>query len=408
MLTIAIRNLLRHKRRTAFVVILIGLGLASYVFYSGFFRGMMRDMLDGSIRASSGHVRIQAVEYARFQSLGSLPSLPSWQEDLGREVAQLERGSTLPRLVIAGMAVSARNSQGVQIIGGDIHSESANGQWGDKVVEGSAENCEKHCAVIGIKLAKRLGIQLGRKLVLYHPLADSQESGASVWRVRAIMDFGQRNLDEQAVFVPLHELQSSVGLQDQLSETLVLLPENVESTVWRDSHPQYAADGWRIETWQEANPPLQQMQGQMGMSMLIYLVVIVIAVVAGVFDTLLIAVYERFFEFGVLRSIGYTRTQLAGMILVESIVSCVIGVGLGLAIGLVAVLITAQSGISLGAFSEGLRYMGMPAIIKPVLHGGDIVMGVAVVMVSVIAVALYPALQAVRRPPLELLRNRGL
>lgn len=77
----------------------------------------------------------------------------------------------------------------------------------------------------------------------------------------------------------------------------------------------------------------------------------VVISVFGIVNTLLLSIYERTREVGMLRAIGTTRSQISGTVLIESVITAVIGGILGVALGLLAgwVVVKALQG-------EGLHY----------------------------------------------------
>jgi putative ABC transport system permease protein len=108
----------------------------------------------------------------------------------------------------------------------------------------------------------------------------------------------------------------------------------------------------------------------------------------GIVNTLVLTVFERTRELGMLRAIGMTRRQVRRMIRYESVITALIGAALGIALGIVL---------------AGLLVWRVDFIDFAVPLGQVIVFAVAAVIVGIIA-AIFPARRAARLNPLQALQ----
>ena len=131
---------------------------------------------------------------------------------------------------------------------------------------------------------------------------------------------------------------------------------------------------------------------------------IFVAMAFGIANVLLMAVFERVREIGVMMAVGLSRRRLVVTIIAESIVVTFIGVILGFTVALVTVA-ALQDGIDLSYFSEGLTAYGIGERIVPVLRVEDFTLPGAVALVTAAVASAWPALRAVRLRPAEAVRQ---
>ena len=125
----------------------------------------------------------------------------------------------------------------------------------------------------------------------------------------------------------------------------------------------------------------------------------------GIANALLMAVYERIREFGVLRSIGLKGTRLVLMILLEALLLTALGTIIGLAFGLGVVTWLGHTGIDLTLFSAALGEYGIGTTIHPRVSARDLISPIRLALVTALLAALWPALKAYRLRPAEALRH---
>jgi ABC-type antimicrobial peptide transport system permease subunit len=126
----------------------------------------------------------------------------------------------------------------------------------------------------------------------------------------------------------------------------------------------------------------------------------------GIINTTLMAVFERMREFGLLKALGMRPWWILRSVLMESFFILLMGVAAGNALALPLVYALGRYGIDLSAFSAGMEYAGMSAVIRPEIFAADLVLANAVVICLGVAVSAYPAARAARITPVEAM-SRG-
>ena len=128
----------------------------------------------------------------------------------------------------------------------------------------------------------------------------------------------------------------------------------------------------------------------------VFLLVIYIAVAFGIANTMIMSVFERVRELGILKAIGTRPGQLFNMVILESVMLAMIGMGLGGAVSGLTVWVWAKRGLDLSIFAEGMEAMGLGTVLYPVLTLENIVFSVAGAFIIAIVSAFYPAYRASR------------
>ena len=133
----------------------------------------------------------------------------------------------------------------------------------------------------------------------------------------------------------------------------------------------------------------------------IWFLAVFVAMGFGLVNTILMAVFERIREFGLMRSLGMRSHLVVAEVLTESFFLLVIGMAAGNLLGLASVWALSSGGIDLSAFSAGMEFVGMSRTVFPVVAGKDLATANITVFVMGLLVSLYPAVKAARITPVE-------
>ena len=205
---------------------------------------------------------------------------------------------------------------------------------------------------------------------------------------------------EAYAFVGRGTLQAMLGIGDQVSEVAVLGAD------YRDVEELYqrlnaaAGDQAEVLPWYELDRYLSSMLGMMDGFVLVWIVVIFLALSFGLVNTLVMAVFERVREIGLMMALGMKPGVILGQIIAESLML----LGIGLLIGDILAWATIQplrGGIDLSVVSEGMEMMGVGNVLTPSLQASDMVLATVVVLMLGFFASLSPAVRASRYHPVE-------
>jgi len=372
-----LRNLWRRKTRTALTLLGIAVGIASMVTLVALSRGIVSGYLEVTNRTDA-HVLIQAVqEKGQAITLGTgfdekildrLRSMPEVKSASG-VVYTMARMAILPMFIVFGYETDQRGISHFKIVEGATLDDRRSQRGGKPLLLGriAADNLKKG-------------------------VGDTVRLEQTTYRVVGIYETGTALEDAAAV----------ISLRD--AQVLANMPHQVIYVGLQLHHPDRAEQfKTRLE---RILPPDVEVAGTQAGSMMLEMldlldvyawgVAMIAALVGGVgmTNTVLMSVYERTREIGVLRAVGWSRWRVVRMVLAESLLLSLLGGGLGLGIGAALTWLAAHSPVMAGMASDRVpaQVMGQ-ALFATILLG----------MVG----GLYPAWHASRLAPVEALSYEG-
>jgi ABC-type lipoprotein release transport system permease subunit len=163
--------------------------------------------------------------------------------------------------------------------------------------------------------------------------------------------------------------------------------------------------GKEVLDWGELYPLLKEMEILMDYANYVFLLCVYIAVAFGIANTMVMSVFERVRELGILKAIGTRPGQLFNMVILECLMLALIGMGLGGVLTAVTMLAWKSHGLDLSLFAEGMEAMGLGTVLYPVLTLENIFFAIIMAFFIAIVSALYPALKASRLLVVEALQR---
>jgi ABC-type lipoprotein release transport system permease subunit len=405
--SVAWRNLWRHGRRTLITAAAMGVGVALCMSTIALQDGMFLQMFDVMVTDSLGHVQLHHPEYPGKRRLHD--TLPDGAALIAQAEAAPGVKGTAPRMMAFALAGGKEKSLGAQILGVSPAREADLTGIDDKVVDGAWLPADKGLkAVVGVDLADELDLSVGDELVLVGQ--DTYGGMASdLFAVVGIARSGRTAMDRSGVWVHLGDLQPFLALDDQFHELIVIGDDAEQSETLKGAIAALpAASGAQVRTWREADPSTASMIDMQDASAYILLGVVLSVSALGVLNTMLMSVFERIREFGVLRALGLKPGRLMSLVIVESLLLATLATGIGLAFGgvLDAWLVTQGIDFSVND-GQGLSFSGVTIdpVVKGVVRPFGIVVTVIAVYVVTLAAAIWPALRAARLEPVQAMRE---
>jgi len=399
------RNLWRHRRRTLITAAAMGLGIAMCMASIALQDGMYARLFDVMVTGSLGHVQLHHPDYpAKKRAHDTLPS------SVFEPIQQLEGVEQVaPRLYNFALAAGTESSAGAQLVGVSPGQEAGITGIDGKVEDGTwlADKAGLQ-AVVGVDLADELDLTPGSELVLVGQDAYGGMAN-DLFTVVGIVRTGQTALDRTGVWVHLTDLQTFTAMDDRVHEVLVVGHDVEGAHALKDAVAQLPSSAEAlVRSWDEANPQAAQMMGMQDVGAFIMLGIVLSVAALGVLNTMLMSVFERVREFGVLRAIGLAPRQLMVLVVTESMLLATVAAVMGLTMGglLDAWLVTHGIEFSVDG-GKGLTYAGVT--LDPVMKGmvrpqGIVITVVTVYLVTLLA-AVWPAIRAARLEPVEAMRE---
>ena len=404
-LRLAWRNIWRHRIRTVIIVLAMGLSLGMMMWYDGLMDGFNNAIAGNAVRVLGGNVQVHAAGYR--EKVDSNPLLPL-KDDAAVVQAALAQPNVIAaarRIQTGGLISNREGAFPMTIIGIDPEAEAPVSLIAEHIVDGRyVEPTDADSVLIGQGLADALAIKVGDRVTMVGSDIHKQNRQRTM-TVIGIYDIGIPSMEKATSYISLTEAQDLFGLRGQSTEVQITLKKvGTESAIVSALTP--LLPGYEVESWANTYPELSNAVGRKNIVMDIFSVIIVMIAGIGILNLLLMAIYERTREIGLLGAMGLKPRQIATTFILEGALIGVVGVLAGIAFGLMINLSLMQVGMDYSQFAGMTDYMALiSGKIYPTLGISKLPMRATIIFVIAALAALIPALIASRREPSEALHH---
>ncbi|MCS7061343.1 MAG: FtsX-like permease family protein [Anaerolineae bacterium] len=407
-LRLAWRNVWRHRRRTIIILLAIGLGLALMMFYDGMVAGFEQAIYGNAIQVLGGNIQIHAAGY--HKAAGQTPLLPlaNDQAVVQAALAHPDVQAAARRIHTSGLASSREGAFAVGIVGIEPDRERSISLLAQRVVEGRFLNADDRDAVlIGHGLARAMGVTVGDRFTLAGRAVHDQVRRRTM-TVIGIYDVGLPDLEKRTVYLSLAAAQDLYGLSGQSTEIAVTLRQIGDETAVIDALRRALTDGgvanYEFDTWASSFPEMAQAINAKGGVTTVFGVIITIIAAIGIVNMLLMAVYERTREIGILGAMGLKPRQISLLFVLEGGLIAGVGVVVGIVLGVLMNGALGIVGIDYSSFTSLTEYTALiSGTVYPTLGLDNLLQRSVTVIVIAVLASLYPAREAAHSEPAKAL-----
>lgn len=401
LIKLAWRNIWRNKRRSVIVLLSIIIGVITAIILDGLTNGMMQQMLFNQVNSGISHVQIHKKGFNDLKNVKSF--IPNYRNavDAVKNDPLVKYYST--RVITFGLISSATNSSGVYINGISPSSEKHVTTIHNSVIMGKYLEGNGREILLGRELADKLNVKLGDKVVA---MANSPDGSvvSELFRVTGIYETYSSGFDNINIYINIESAQRMLNIGDNIHEIAVITSEHSLADVLKQNIQNKLGSEYEVLTYSDLLPLLVLSLDMYKQMTWIINLIVGLALIFGIINVMLMAVFERIKEFGILISVGLKSSKLFLIILTESFIIGVMGTVLGMLAGLGLQEILSGTGINLSVFAESLKSYGVGAVIYPVTSIDNLVsLLVMIPFISALA-AIYPAYKAVKLEPVYAIR----
>ena len=344
-LAFALRNVFRHRVRSAATLAAISMGVAGLILAGGFVQDIFIQLGEAVIHSQSGHIQIVRKGYREGRTRSPESYLIDQPEQLKQELTdQPGVQLVLSRLGFTGMINNGKRDLG--IIGEGVEP-SAEAQLGTymRYIEGRAlADTDSDGIVLGQGVAKSLGLKAGDRVNLVISLAQGAVNTLDFEVIGVFQSFS-KDFDARAVRIPL---SAARNLMDNSSAHVMVVVLNKTADTDRviaSLHNTLSSGEFEIASWRELSDfydkTLQLYETQFGVLRFIILLMVLLSVANSVNMTL----FERTREFGTMLALGDRPGKVFQLIMTESLLLGLLGAALGMSLGCIAAWIISAIGI---------------------------------------------------------------
>ena len=402
--SLAWRNLWRQRRRTLVTCMAMAIGIAMTMaiicFQDGFNAELGRVMVDQRL----GHIQINHPDYPGRRALHDV------LDGVDARVAALEADDAVSNLTVRlngpALVGGDKKSEGAFLVGVDPKREDAFTHMSTMVTEGRyLSDGASQEMVLGVELAENIEVKVGDAAVVVTQGADGS-MGNELFTVVGLLSTGDERVDRGGGQVHLSDMQALLVLDDAAHEITLRTPN---ADTLGTSKPIISSNGGTadavVRTWAEVDPQTQKMMA-MNQSMN-FVVMMIVLVVAGivVLNTMMMVVYERTHELGVLKALGMKPSGVMKLIAMEALCLTTVSVAIGLLLGGLLDWYIVVQGVKFldGDLTfAGVRFAGrLHGRVEPAMLLNIVLSSYAIAMVA----AGWPAWRASRMLPTEAMRE---
>jgi ABC-type lipoprotein release transport system permease subunit len=397
---LAYRNLGRHRRRSVLSALALGLGTALLMFIAAFFQGEMRSSMETTLRLNTGHLQVRDADYDPDKLSVAWEYLIENPGQVAAGIEALEQVDVAtPRLFASGIVSVRDESAGVQIMGIDPASR-ANDPY-RHLVDGSFITADDRDGIlIGLPLSQSMGLKVGDQLNLLVNTSDGTVD-EQMFAVRGIFTTGTSAYDKGIVLLPLAKAQAFSGAGDHASLIFVLLKDREQADLVAAAIP---SQTFQVETWQKMNELLVLINDFSNVLLfVIYLIVIGVTAIV-IINTLLMSVFERTREIGILSAIGMKGRQVIALFLAEATLLAAGGVAFGTLVGWAFSAYFGKVGVYFGDLGMSDEMLLEDRIYPYMTLDTSVILIITAFAITLIF-SLYPAWLASRMEPVEALHS---
>ncbi|MAJ50009.1 MAG: hypothetical protein CMB82_00120 [Flammeovirgaceae bacterium] len=402
-LSLAWKNIWRSKRRSFVVMSAVAIGVWSIIFMVSFYNSMMGAISRNSLQHDYSHIQIHHEGYLSDPGLDFQVKNPSKLLEFPSQISDIKAASG--RLIVNGMVASPKTNLGIQVYAIDPADEAAVTDLPSFLIAGDYfTNIKRNPILLSQKLAEKLKVKVRSKVVItVQDLEANIRAGA--FRVSGIFHSKSPRINNGVVYLRDQDLSKLINSTDTSFNEFAFLLKDNESLIQTKKKMEMKTKNL-VRTYREIAPEFDMIEEGSAISKQVITVIVMLALLFGIINTMLMAVLERTKEIGMLRAIGMFKRKIFLMIVLETFMISLVSAPVGLMAGfLTNVYFEKNGGMDLSQYAGALEQYGGDAIFYPEIAQSTYFFLMLVVIMTALMGAIYPAIKAVNLKPLEAIRK---
>ena len=410
---IALRNTIRHGRRTIITAVVMMVGIGVFIFFNSMIAGLDRMAVDNMTDYTLSSLKIRT---------------PAYVDDI--EAAPLDKGLPHPQAVLAaaaaqGLAATPRlrfvatvsnYTDAIPVLADavdpvadrnvfKISSAVRTGSWLDPA--------QPHAVVVGAELAHELGVEPGDTLLISAQTVNDT-TNADEYTVAGLVSVPTPEVNQGGLFISLEDarelLGAATGPDGLATEVDVTLPRaaSLNAALARGdaaaARLRAALPDLRVDPIRQLASGYLAVRTSKSRSAFLIVVIVLLISAVGIVNTVLMSVFSRVREIGVLRAYGMTPRSILRLFTLEGLALGIVGSLLGVAFGALVNFFMVTHGMDMSAYAKGFGNLPVGGKLYGEWDVGIMVVGFVFGVVLSVLAARIPARRAARLEPTSALR----
>jgi ABC-type lipoprotein release transport system permease subunit len=403
-LSIASRNVFRNWRRTLVTTLAMGFAGFIMILFASLMQGLMQGSEKNVVSMDLGDIQIHAKDYRED------PDIYKLIKDPDRILSELKKAGfhATKRLYGFGLAAAGSTSAGVQVRGIDLSNESTVTQINRHLSKGIwLQTDDPRGVVLGRKLARTLGVDIGQEVIFVGQATDGSMAN-DIFRVTGILKSVGEEVDRTGMFMTSQSFRDLFILPEGAHEIAVMRPDRTTDLAAATKIVADLAPGCETLNWRQLKPVIARILDLADSQMIILVTITYTAVAMLVLNAMLMTVFERIRELGIMKALGVTPWQLMMLIYAETLVQVVAASTLAVITGCALSRYLEYHGIDLSSLAEGASFGGVAfdPIWKAHLMAKAVEVPIVFLFIMSLLAVLYPAVKAALIQPVKAIHHR--
>ena len=403
-LKMAWRNIWRNPRRTLLTIAAIAFASLILVFMLSFQFGCYETMINTCVKISTGHLQIQAKGYLEDKKMHLVIKDPDQVATVLKTIEGIDAYTF--RANAFSLVSSDKRTCGVVVAGIDPVQEADVSTISSLIRKGRYLTAQDTYAVlIGETLSRNLKVDINDELTVLGQGRDGSIA-AAVLTVTGIFESGIDDVDRNVIMMGIKDFQDVFSMGKSVHEAIIMTDSlgqvaRVKQQIQNGLSSSGKDGDLAVPDWMEIMPGLLQgIQMDLFSGIIMYIILIVV-VAFSIFNTFLMAIFERTREFGVMMAIGTTPSRITKLVMFESTLMTLVGIFLGILIGSLITLYFQEYGISIAGTEDIFKEYGIPDRLFPKLSLISGTAGPLVVFLVTVVSSVFPALKIRKLKPVD-------
>ena len=403
LIKLAWKNLWRNRSRTIITTSAVAFATLVSVLAKSLQEGVFDNLVKNIVSSYTGHIQVHLKGYFDEQVLDN--SMP-YNRQLQQQVGKIEGVTAVAaRLESFSLVSSGDKTKGCMVIGIMPQQENNITALGKKVKSGRYDAADSGQVLIGEGLSTRLNADIGDTIILigqgYHG-----STAAGKYTVGGILHLGSPQLNDRLLVMNLSKAQELFSADSMVTSFIVALNERADLNDVANTIHHAAGQQYEVMTWEQIMPDIKQHIETDTQNMNVIQWILYVLVSFGIFSTLLIMMVERRYETGMLVAIGMTKSRLQLLVMLESLLTVVMGSVLGMLISFPIVSYLSRHPIRItGEMAKAYQRFGFepifPTSTDPMIFLGQ---GLIVFIIGLV-LSLYPVYVVAKLDPVKAMRK---